>query len=212
MSRIPKLTDEQVKEIRTMRATDPGHWGYTALAKHFGCGESTIRDIVLGKTRRNVIVFVPESEQIPDRYDIAAKLRQEMLDYINENGPVNNAQIAAHFNLLPGHVFRTTRKMTELGELSRKGAGQASSFTAIKTESTPADVLRSNAYNKRSLNRAESRTWDDRPKRAKTPGRYVHVPGFYNIPGHEQGSPIKNPDGPKFQKAGVGSGMYKAGW
>lgn len=44
-----KLSDEQVAKIRRMYR--PRIVGYGELAKEFGCGASTIRDIVQYKTR-----------------------------------------------------------------------------------------------------------------------------------------------------------------
>lgn len=49
-----KLPDEIVKEMRKLREEEPKRWTYLALAKHFGCGESTARDIVNYWTRYNV--------------------------------------------------------------------------------------------------------------------------------------------------------------
>lgn len=43
-----KLTDEQVSEIR---ARYPAVRSYRKLAELYGCGESTVRDIVLYRTR-----------------------------------------------------------------------------------------------------------------------------------------------------------------
>lgn len=44
-----KLTTEQVNEIRALYATDG--YSYEALAIVFGCGVSTVRDIVQLRTR-----------------------------------------------------------------------------------------------------------------------------------------------------------------
>lgn len=44
-----KLTDEQVRKMRRMYR--PHLVGYVVLAETFGCGESTVRDIVKGRTR-----------------------------------------------------------------------------------------------------------------------------------------------------------------
>lgn len=44
-----KLRDEQVKEIRA--AYEAGKGGYGTLAKSYGCGASTVRDIVTYRTR-----------------------------------------------------------------------------------------------------------------------------------------------------------------
>jgi len=44
-----KLTDSQVAEIR--RKHMPYVYGYGRLAKEYGCGESTIRDICTYRTR-----------------------------------------------------------------------------------------------------------------------------------------------------------------
>lgn len=44
-----KLTDEQVRTIRKLYAS--GTIGYVLLSRVFGCGESTIRDIVKHWTR-----------------------------------------------------------------------------------------------------------------------------------------------------------------
>ena len=46
-----KLTPAQVKEMRQLRESKPWLWSYRALADHFGCGESTARDIVQYWTR-----------------------------------------------------------------------------------------------------------------------------------------------------------------
>lgn len=43
-----RLTDAQVREMRALHG--PG-WGYVRLARHFGCGVSTVRDIVTFATR-----------------------------------------------------------------------------------------------------------------------------------------------------------------
>lgn len=44
-----KLTTEQVKAMRAAYST--GRWSYAKLADVFGCGVSTVRDIVLLRTR-----------------------------------------------------------------------------------------------------------------------------------------------------------------
>jgi hypothetical protein len=44
-----RLTDEQVAKMRRMYK--PGIVGYRLLAKEFGCGESTVRDICTYRTR-----------------------------------------------------------------------------------------------------------------------------------------------------------------
>lgn len=44
-----RLTDEQVRQIRAKHMAYVR--GYGALAKEYGCGESTIRDIVQFRTR-----------------------------------------------------------------------------------------------------------------------------------------------------------------
>lgn len=44
-----KLTDEQVRKMRRMYR--PKVVGYRILAREFGCGESTVRDIVRFWTR-----------------------------------------------------------------------------------------------------------------------------------------------------------------
>lgn len=46
-----RLSDADVKEMRLLRETKPWLWSYRALAEHFGCGESTARDIVCYYTR-----------------------------------------------------------------------------------------------------------------------------------------------------------------
>jgi transposase len=43
-----KLTDAQVREMRKLHSQGIG---YRRLAKRFGCGISTVRDIVLYRTR-----------------------------------------------------------------------------------------------------------------------------------------------------------------
>lgn len=47
-----KLTAEQVRQMR--REHIPYVCGYGELALRYGCGESTVRDIVQFKTRKNV--------------------------------------------------------------------------------------------------------------------------------------------------------------
>lgn len=49
--RKAKLTDKQVREMRQLREERGRSYGW--LAKRFGCGESTVRDIVKYKTRYN---------------------------------------------------------------------------------------------------------------------------------------------------------------
>ena len=44
-----KLTDEQVREMRTIH--EAGGMGYRKLPRLFGCGESTARDICTYRTR-----------------------------------------------------------------------------------------------------------------------------------------------------------------
>lgn len=46
-----KLPDADVKEMRKLRGSKPWLWSYRALAEHFGCGQSTARDIVNYYTR-----------------------------------------------------------------------------------------------------------------------------------------------------------------
>jgi hypothetical protein len=50
MSRRRVLTDEQVREIRTMHNPGVRGFGYVALARKYGVGESTIRDILTCRT------------------------------------------------------------------------------------------------------------------------------------------------------------------
>ena len=45
-----KLSDAQVREIRSLHGAG---WGYVRLARRFGCGTSTVRDIVTYATRWN---------------------------------------------------------------------------------------------------------------------------------------------------------------
>ncbi|WP_374356218.1 hypothetical protein [Chitinimonas sp.] len=45
-----KLTDQQVAEIRRLHNSAAGV-GYQTLAKRFGCGTSTVRDICTYRTR-----------------------------------------------------------------------------------------------------------------------------------------------------------------
>lgn len=52
-----KLTDDQVKEMRVIWnewKEAGGIKGYGELARMFGCGASTVRDIVQMRTRYNV--------------------------------------------------------------------------------------------------------------------------------------------------------------
>ncbi len=44
-----KLTDAQVHEMRFLKLNYG--WSYRKLAQHFGCGESTARDITTYRTR-----------------------------------------------------------------------------------------------------------------------------------------------------------------
>ena len=46
-----RLTDDEVKEMRRLRESRPDMWSYGALADHFGCSPSTVRDIVKYYTR-----------------------------------------------------------------------------------------------------------------------------------------------------------------
>lgn len=46
-----RLSDADVKEMRLLRETKPWLWSYRALAERFGCGQSTVRDIVCYYTR-----------------------------------------------------------------------------------------------------------------------------------------------------------------
>lgn len=46
-----KLTDQQIAEIRTLHRPYIRGLGYRALAKRYGVGESTIRDICTYRTR-----------------------------------------------------------------------------------------------------------------------------------------------------------------
>lgn len=48
-----KLTDDQVREMRTLYLAYVR--GYKQLAKMFACGESTVRDIVQYRTRIGVL-------------------------------------------------------------------------------------------------------------------------------------------------------------
>jgi len=48
-----KLTDDQVREIRTMHLAYVRGYGY--LANKFKCAESTVRDIVTYRTRKSVV-------------------------------------------------------------------------------------------------------------------------------------------------------------
>lgn len=47
------LTDQQVREIRNIHMAYINGRGYACLAKKYGVGVSTIRDIVTYRTRRN---------------------------------------------------------------------------------------------------------------------------------------------------------------
>lgn len=46
-----KLSDLQVRQIRAMRESNKKVYSYKKLSLLFGCGETTIRDIVLYRTR-----------------------------------------------------------------------------------------------------------------------------------------------------------------
>jgi len=46
-----KLTDAQVREMRSLHGRARAPLGYGALAKRFNCGESTARDICTFRTR-----------------------------------------------------------------------------------------------------------------------------------------------------------------
>ena len=49
MTRARKLTDAQVREIRLTYQPGKIGYGYGALAKKYGVGESTIRDVLTGR-------------------------------------------------------------------------------------------------------------------------------------------------------------------
>ena len=49
-----KLSDEQVAEMRKMREENPKLWSYDKLAMAFGCGHSTVRDILTFRTRYGI--------------------------------------------------------------------------------------------------------------------------------------------------------------
>lgn len=49
-----KLTDVDVLEMRRLRESRPWLWSYRALADYLGCGQSTARDIVTYRTRRDI--------------------------------------------------------------------------------------------------------------------------------------------------------------
>ena len=51
MSRRKVLTDEQVRDIRKEHLAYISGRGYGAIAKRYGVGESTIRDIITYRTR-----------------------------------------------------------------------------------------------------------------------------------------------------------------
>lgn len=51
MTRRRVLTDEQVMEIRALHKPGVRGFGYIALARKYGVGESTIRDILTCRTR-----------------------------------------------------------------------------------------------------------------------------------------------------------------
>ena len=53
MNKKTKLTNTQVREIRAKYMAYI--IGYRRLAKEYNCGESTIRDIVTYRTRKNVL-------------------------------------------------------------------------------------------------------------------------------------------------------------
>jgi transposase len=50
MTRARKLTDAQVSEIRDAYQYRRPGFGYSALAKKYGVGASTIRDALTGRT------------------------------------------------------------------------------------------------------------------------------------------------------------------
>lgn len=50
MTRRRVLTDDEVREIRTSYRPGVRGFGYGALAKKYGVGESTIRDILTCRT------------------------------------------------------------------------------------------------------------------------------------------------------------------
>lgn len=51
MTRRRVLTDEQVREIRALYKPRVRGLGYGALAKRYGVGESTIRDVITYRSR-----------------------------------------------------------------------------------------------------------------------------------------------------------------
>jgi|WetSurMetagenome_2_1015567.scaffolds.fasta_scaffold663116_2 hypothetical protein len=52
MSERSRLSESDVADMRAKRSERPWLWSYRALAEWFGCGQSTARDIVLGRTRK----------------------------------------------------------------------------------------------------------------------------------------------------------------
>jgi Mor family transcriptional regulator len=51
MTRRRILTDDQVREIRSLHQPGKRGHGYGALARKYGVGESTIRDVITYRTR-----------------------------------------------------------------------------------------------------------------------------------------------------------------
>jgi Mor family transcriptional regulator len=55
MSRRKVLSDDQVREIRKEHMAYIRGRGYRKLAEKYGCGQSTIRDIITFRARQSVL-------------------------------------------------------------------------------------------------------------------------------------------------------------
>jgi hypothetical protein len=171
-----KLSDAQVAEMRSLREGRPDLWSYRALAEKFYCGDATVRDIVLYRTRSSTKTPIGANRM---SYTKSAENRQAIIDHLHATHPKGAKGISVAIGLGRNTVEACVRMMTARGELEKIGAGQATRYKAIAlTTISAADVV-FEMQEKRSKAGVKAREKGE----TQTGRGIVEKPGFYRQAG-----------------------------
>ena len=129
-------------------------------------------------------------------YASAVIARQQILDYLHtQPEPMLAAEIMAATGIHK-HIWRgCTKTMREHREIEQVGKGKSSKYRARVVTTITIEALKEH-----SSHAAAATVAGKPPKTA--PRGYVHKAGYYDVPGHVQGRPLKN-------QSGQGSGMKR---
>lgn len=120
-----KLSDSDVAEMRSLREERPDLWSYAALSLKFGCGESTVRDIVTYRTRG--------SEPV-DRISKASDLRKQVHALLKTPKSFGELMEALPACTLERNVRYAIRTMLRVGNIRQIGLSWKCTYQAVTEE------------------------------------------------------------------------------